>query len=339
MTYAADLFDRQIVVAPMAGGPTTPQLVAGAASSGALGFLAGGYKQAAELEADIRAVRDLTDEPFGVNVFVPGRPTADRGVVERYLRQLDDDAAALGVGVGEARWDDDDWRAKVELLTVIAPAVVSFTFGLPPRDIVRRLRQRDCLVMITVTNRAEAAAAGDAGADLLCAQGVEAGAHRGTFDDAAPDDELSTLDLVAAIASTLDLPVVAAGGVATPAHVSDAVAAGAVAVQLGTAFLRCHEAGTNAVHRAALEDERRVATTMTRAFTGRRARGLVNDFTRRHGHAPSAYPEIHHATRPLRAAAAVTGDAERLHLWAGTGFRHTRAEPAAVIIDWLRSGI
>jgi nitronate monooxygenase len=221
------------------------------------------------------------------------------------------------------------------LLVDTVPAVVSFTFGCPPPHIVQALQQRGCLVMVTVTSATEAATAVDAGAQLVCAQGIEAGAHRSTFDDAAPDDELSTFDLVAAIQSRVDVPVVAAGGIATPDGVRGALTAGAVAVQVGTAFLRCAEAGTNAVHRAALVDGQRTVTTMTRAFTGRRARGLVNDFIRRHGDAPSAYPEIHHATRPLRVAAAATGDAERLHLWAGTGFRHAREQPAGDVVGWL----
>jgi nitronate monooxygenase len=192
--------------------------------------------------------------------------------------------------------------------------------------------------MVTITNATEAHRATESGADCVCAQGIEAGAHRSTFDDTAPDDELPTLDLVAAVRSVVDAPVIAAGGIATPAHVRAALASGAVAAQLGTAFLRCDEAGTNSVHRAALMDHERT-TVLTRAFTGRRARGLVNDFIRRHANAPHAYPEIHHATRPLRAAAAANGDAERLHLWAGTGFQHSRSGPISDVIDWLASDV
>ncbi len=319
----------------MAGGPTTPKLVATAAAAGAFGFLAAGYKSAVDVERDIRALRDLSNRPFGVNVFTPGRPASDPSRVTSYVAQLQTDADALGVALGEARWDDDDWAAKIDLLVETAPAVVSFAFGCPSREIVRTLQQRGSRVMVTVTSALEAATAVDAGADLVCAQGIEAGAHRSTFDDAGPDDELPTLRLVAAIRSQLDVACVAAGGIATPADVRAALGVGAVAVQAGTAFLRCDEAGTNAVHRAALADDRRRDTTITRAFTGRRARGIVNDFIRRHEDAPSAYPEIHHATRPLRTAAAAAGDAERLQLWAGTRFREARAASVADIVRWL----
>lgn len=329
------LADCPVIVAPMAGGPTTPLLVAAAATAGAFGFLAAGYKSAADVEHEVRALRALSERPFGVNVFTPGRPTADVTAVERYVRELAPDAAALGVALGEPRWDDDDWAAKLEVLLDAAPAIVSFTFGSPSAAVVRALQQRGSAVMVTVTSPTEAAIAVDEGADLVCAQGIEAGAHRGTFDDTAPDEELPTLELVAAIGSMGAVPVVAAGGLSTPEQVRDARAAGAVAAQVGTAFLQCEEAGTNAVHRAALADDRRTATTMTRAFTGRRARGIVNEFIRRHDHAPSAYPEIHHVTRPLRAAAAGRADAERLHLWAGTGFRHARAAPVSDVVAWL----
>ena len=332
-----DLFALPLVAAPMAGGPTTTALVQAVAATGAGAFLAAGYKSAAQLERDIADARAVTDRPLGVNVFVPGAP-ADAGLVDRYRDELTEDAARLGAELGAARWDDDDWHAKLDLLAIAAPALCSFTFGAPSAHEVARLQRAGSVVMVTVTSVAEARLADDRGADLLCAQGVEAGAHRGTFDDGAPDELLSTRALVAALVSQQALPVVAAGGVATPAAVDEVLALGAIAAQVGTALLRCDEAGTNAVHRAALTDERFGDTTLTRAFTGRRARGIVNDFVRRHADAPSAYPEIHHVTRPLRTAAAQAGDADALHLWAGVNYRAARAGPAAAIVDWLVGG-
>jgi nitronate monooxygenase len=322
----------------MAGGPTTVDLVTAATAAGAFAFVAGAYRSATEVAAEIEAVSQRVSGPFGVNVFVPGRPAADRHALTQYLAELEPEAAHLGVAVGRARWDDDDWDAKIEVLIDAAPAVVSFTFGCPPPSVVASLHRRGSLVMITVTNLDEADAAARAGADLVCAQGIEAGAHRGTFDDRAPDEERSTLDLVGAVVARAHVPVIAAGGLATAADVAAALAAGAMAVQAGTAFLRTEEAGTNAVHRAALADSRFTATAMTRAFTGRRARGLANGFMRRHPAAPAAFPEIHHAARPIRVAAATTGDAHRLNLWAGTGYRCARAGSAASVIDALAGG-
>src|SRR4051794_11210328 len=319
----------------MAGGPTTPRLVAAAGSAGALAFLPAGYKSAAEFEREIREVRALTDRPFGINLFVPGRPARDRIAVERYVATIAADAAALGVEVGEARWDDDGWHDKLDVVVAAPPAIVSFAFGCPSRTVVDAFRRRGSIVMVTVTNTTDASIAVDAGADLLCAQGFEAGAHRSTFDDEAVDEQLGTLELVATLRSAIDVPLVAAGGIATAARVRAVVESGAIAAQVGTALLLCDESGTKPAHRAALVDEARTATTMTRAFTGRRARALVNDFLVRHDDAPSAYPEIHHATRPMRVAAAAAGDADRLHLWAGTEFREARQVPVAEAIAEL----
>jgi nitronate monooxygenase len=241
------------------------------------------------------------------------------------------------VPLGDPRWDDDDWTAKIELLVDAAPAVCSFAFGCPDRSVVEALQRRGSLVMVTVTSPVEAEAAAAAGADMVCAQGSEAGAHRSTFDDDGPDELLPALALVTAIRERTALPVVAAGGIAEPADVAAALAAGASAVQVGTAFQLCREAGTNEVHRAALRDPAFSETALTRAFTGRRARALVNRFTREHPDAPSAYPEIHHVTRPLRTAAVSRNDPDSLHLWAGTGWRQARDGPAAGIIEWLSS--
>lgn len=331
-----DLWERPIIVAPMGGGPSTPTLVAAAAEAGAFGFLAAAYKRADEVAAEIDDVRARTSKPFGVNVFVPGAPTPHRSALHGYMRELERDAASLGVDLGPPRWDDDDWTAKVELLVDTAPAVCSFTFGCPDRELVETLTGRGSSVMVTATSVREADAALAAGADIVCVQGIEAGAHRGTFDDDEhADPHLTTLGLVAAVRARSSTMVVAAGGIATPAQARAAVDAGAAAVQCGTAFLRCDESAATALHKAALVDPAFTTTAFTRAFTGRRARGLVNRFMRDHPAAPRAYPEIHHVTRPLRAAAVCQDDAGGTNLWAGTGHRQARTGPAAEIVDWL----
>lgn len=335
----SDLCRAPVVVAPMGGGPSTPALVAAAAEAGALGFLAGGYKSAATLEAEIAAVRAATPLAFGVNLFVPGAPAADRGPLDAYLAELDVEAAALGVELGPATWDDDGWAEKAELVVASAPPVVSFTFGSPPAGLVAALQAKGTVVMATVTDLDEAQAAVAAGADCICAQGTEAGAHRASFADQGDSPPgLAVRDLVATIHRALDVVVVAAGGIARPVEVAEALRAGAVAVQAGTAFLRCPESGTHPAHRAALVDPAFGATAFTRSFSGRRARGLRNRFMDRHPAAPCAYPEVNNATRPLRAAAAACGDTGAMSLWAGAGHRHARDQPAAAIVDWLASG-
>ena len=327
----ADLLRRPIVVAPMAGGPSTAGLVIAAGRAGALGFLAAGYKTPAAMAAEIASVRAATTEPFGVNVFVPGLPGADREELDRYLTSLRD-AGPLG----EGSWDDDGFDGKVEALLADPPPVASFTFGCPPDRVIGALRDAGSLVMITVTSPGEAAQATAAGADALCVQGYEAGAHRGTFvNDDAPGRDYGLLSLIGEVARVTGLPQVAAGGVMGPGQVRAVIAAGAVAAQCGTAFLRCPESGAHPRHKAALADPRYTATTVTRAFSGRLARGLVNRFIRDHPDAPAAYPEINNATRPLRAAAAARGDTEQMSLWAGQGYRSATEYPAGEIIEQL----
>jgi nitronate monooxygenase len=326
----ADLLQGRIVVAPMAGGPTTTDLVVAAARAGALGWLAAGYKTPEAMATEITAVRAATAEPFGVNVFVPGTPYPDRRTLAGYLD-------SLGPGLGDASWDDDGFDGKVAALLADPPAITSFTFGCPPPGVIGALQDAGSAVVITVTSPAEAALAEQAGADALCVQGYEAGAHRGTFaNDDAPGRDRGLLALIGEVAAVTALPQIAAGGIMGARQVQAVLAAGAAAAQCGTAFLRSPESGAHPLYKAALADPRYTATTVTRAFSGRPARGLVNEFIVEHADAPPAYPELNNATRPLRAAAAARGDTERMSLWAGQGYRLAAELPAAEIIERLR---
>jgi len=329
-----DLVTRPVIIAPMAGGVGTTELVTAAAAAGATGFLPAGYKTAQAMRADIDAVRAATNAPFGVNVFVPGAPATDAGGLSRYLDSLTTDAAALSTAPGSATWDDDDWPAKIADLTSRPVPIVSFTFGCPEPGVIAHLRAVGTSVWVTVTDEYEAAIAVRAGAECLCVQGSEAGAHRGTFANRLGSDA-GVFDLVAAIRAGTDVPLVAAGGFMTAEAVAAAIGAGAAAVQCGTAFLRCPESGANPVHKAALAEPGFKATAVTRAFSGRPARGLVNAFMRRHRDAPAAYPEVNNATRPIRSAAAAAGDPSRMSLWAGQGYRAATTRPAGEIVEML----
>ena len=327
-----------VVVAPMAGGPSTTGLVAAASAAGALAFLAAGYKTAAVMRSEMDAVRAATGAPFGVNVFVPGTPAADRAALTRYLAELEPEAAELGVPPGAPDWDDDDWDAKLAALFADPPAVASFTFGCPDEDVIAALRAAGSQVWVTVTAPGEAAAAAARGAGALCVQGPEAGAHRGTFSASARPPAVPLHRLLRDVAAVTGLPLIAAGGIMSRQDVRDVLAAGAVAAQCGTAFLRCPESGAQPLHKAALADPAFTATAVTRAFTGRPARGLVNRFMLDHPDAPAAYPEVHFATRPLRAAAAAAGDTGRINLWAGEGYRAAAERPATEIVELLAGG-
>lgn len=318
-----------VVLAPLAGGPSTPELCAAVSEAGGLGFLAAGYLPAAEVAARIGRTRELTSRPFGVNLFVPG-PDGDARAVQAYAQHLEGEVAAAGVALGEPRTDDDDWSAKLDLLTSAAPVpLVSFTFGCPAPEVVARLHDAGTEVWVTVTSVAEAGVAQQAGADGLVVQGAEAGGHRGGFID--DGEALSLLALLQSIRPATALPLVAAGGIMSGSGLAAALAAGARAGALGTAFLRCPEAGTSPVHRSALAQGR--PTALTRAFTGRLARGIRNRFLDEHSaSAPPAYPQVHHLTAPLRAHGRKVGDDDLVNLWAGQAYPLATDLPAGEVV-------
>jgi nitronate monooxygenase len=315
----------------MAGGASTPALAVAVSEAGGLGFLAAGYKSAAVVERELAEVRAATARPFGVNVFVPGRPDVDEEAIAAYAAALAGEAERYGAEVGEPRSDDDGWEEKLGLLARERPAVVSFTFGCPDREVVAVLQAADVSVWCTVTTAAEAQLAAAAGADALIVQGAEAGAHQGSFDD-TDDQPIALLELLPLVRGATELPLVAAGGIADGAGLAAALAAGASAAQIGTALLLTPEAGTSAPHRAALAAD--APTVLTRAFTGRRARGIVNRFIREHEPlAPRGYPQVHHLTSPIRAAARAAGDPDGINLWAGEAYRRAEATPAAELVQ------
>jgi nitronate monooxygenase len=313
-----------IVQAPMAGGPSTPELAIAVSEAGGLGFLAAGYKPAESVREDIAAVRAGTRRPFGVNIFVPSREPADPGVVNRYAAELVPEAERLGVPLAEPRFDDDDWAGKLDLVCTEQVAVVSFAFGCPDAEVFERLHREGIAVWVTVTRVAEAAHAHEAGADALIVQGTEAGGHRGGFEDDEHAGGTGLVALLRLIRQSVPSPLIATGAVADgPA-------------QIGTALMLAPEAGTTPAQRALLQEP--IPTQLTRAFSGRLARGMVNRFQAAHSEsAPVAYPEIHHLTSPLRASARRRGDAGGFNLWAGQAHELTQERPAAEVVRRLSS--
>jgi nitronate monooxygenase len=313
----------------MAGGPSTPALAAAVSEAGGLGFLAAGYKTAGAVAEQIDEVRALTSAPFGLNLFLVEPYEPDRPALDAYCRSLEADATRHGVALGAPRWDDDHWQAKLQVVFDLRPPVVSFTFGCPDAGVVQRLAQVGVLSMVTVTSVAEAAAAVARGLASLAVQGPHAGGHRGGWVQDAEPDQTSLDDLVSGIGAATDVPLAVGGGVSGAADVAAVLRRGASAALVGTAYLLADEAGTNPVHRAALSDPAFDRTDVTRAYTGRWARGLVTRFMTDHPDAPAGYPYLHHVTAPLRAAAVAQRDPQALHLWAGTGHRDVRRAPAA----------
>ena len=326
-----------IVGAPMAGGPGTPELAAAVSNAGGLGFIAGGHVSAERFAEDIAAARALTTGALGVNLLVPQPSVADWVALDYYAEELWGIAEYYQVEVGRPEYgDDDDWERKLEVVADVRPELVSFTFGVPPPDVIGRLGALGLLVMVTVTSAYEAGVAVAAGADSLIVQGPDAGGHRGTF---APDMEPGTEslhELLARIRSSHDVPLVAAGGLGTAEDVARVLDRGAVAAQVGTALLLSDEAGTNVAQRTAMKNPLYANTIVTRAFSGRYARSLENEFTRLLDNvAPLGYPEVNQMTSPIREAAAALEDPNGMTLWAGTRYRDAKPGPAADIIASL----
>ncbi len=325
----AQFLRRPIVGAPMAGGPSTPALAAAVSNAGGLGFLAAGLLSTERLVEDVHETLKLTDRPFGVNVFLPGAAEPDSLVLAAYRQSLAAEAEKWGVTLGEATGGDDDYRAKIEALLSEPVAVVSFSFNLPDAATVSALQGAGSEVWATINHPDAVRAADELGVDTVIVQGTEAGGHRG---GAVDGDDYGVLPLLRLTAVRTATPLIAAGGVSDGASLAGVLTAGATAAQLGTAFLLCPEAGTSPVHRDAVAGSGN--TVLTRAFTGRRARGLLNDFIRRHeAEAPAAYPQVLEITRPVLAEARKAGDVDTINLWAGQAHELAREIPAAQVVE------
>lgn len=309
-----------VVQAPMAGGPTTPELVAAVCAAGALGSLGAANLTPATIRAEIAAIRARTDRPFAINLFVGGYET--RAVdPQRMLDALAPLHERFGIpppSLPSAA--ENPFAAQLDVLIEERVPVASFTFGLPDDVQMERLLNAGLLIVGTATTVAEAVRCESAGCHAVVAQGFEAGGHRGTFIGAFEAAMIGTMALVPQIVDAVNIPVLAAGGIVDRRGAAAARALGASGVQCGTAFLDTYEAGTPVAHRRALAAARDSDSVITRAFSGRPARALANAFEQRADAEPETilpYPQQNALTRPLRAAAAKAEDPEYLSLWAG----------------------
>lgn len=329
--------DAPVIQAPMGGGPTTPELVAEVCEAGGLGSVAGGYLAPAVLEAEIAEVRRRTSRPFAVNVFAPHDVETSHAevasAVERLAPYLDE------LGLEPPAWPSPstpDFDGQLEVLLATRPAVVSFTFGLLPAAAVGALHDRGAVLVGTATSVAEAQALAAAGVDVVCAQGSEAGAHRGTFATPERQATIGLTALVPAIRDAVDAPIVAAGGLMDGAGIASVLALGAEAAQLGTAFLLCPEAGTHPTHRDAIRTAGPDTTVVTTALTGRAARTIANRIVEELGDvAVPPYPVMNALTAPLRRAALEQGRADLTSLWAGQGVARATETPARELVARL----
>lgn len=339
------LFGTPFIAAPMAGGTSTPALVKAVHEGGGLGFIAAGYKTPEAMTAEIAATRAL-NVPFGMNVFVPDAsqlpPTPQaQASLEAYRAALETEAARYGVLIPPLRLNDDDsWQDKIDALLADPVEFVSFAFGLPGKPVVRALQKAGSRVISSVTSVEEALAAAEEGPDAIAVQHSSAGGHAAAFLPGGREPlARTTAELVAQVRAAVGLPLIAAGAIMDNADLREVLEAGAEAAQVGTALVRTEESGARKPHKDALGDPAFTETAMTRSFTGRWARSLVNDFVRKHRDAPEGYPAIHHLTSPVRAAAAAAGDPHRLNLWAGTGWQRAKDGSAADVVREFLNGL
>lgn len=331
--------EHPIIQGPMAGGPSTPELVAAVSNAGGLGSLGAGYLTPEQITEAIRRIRSLTSQPFQVNLFAGGYETSSFPDPAPMLELMAEIHRAMGLAPPVAPpMTPDPFPAQLESVLDAAPPVFSFTFGIPDPDAMARLRARGILVIGTATTAEEARALAAAGVDAIIAQGTEAGAHRGTFLGSFESSLVPTLELVAAIRAAVSTPVIAAGGMMDGRDIAAALRHGASAATLGTAFLACPESGAVETYKRAVLAATGDTTVLTRAFSGRPARGLTNEFIAKlegRGDIILPFPLQNTLTRAMRTAAARRGDSGFLSLWAGTGVARARSLPAAALVKTL----
>jgi nitronate monooxygenase len=324
-----------IVQAPMAGADT-PALAAAVSGAGGLGSLGCAYLTAAGIEAAAAEVRLRTDRPFALNLFARAEQPDDPAAAARVAPVLDEIRRELGIGPPAPRSHGEPFEARLAAVIRARPAVFSFTFGMPTSEELAAVRGAGIFTVGTATTVAEAEALERLGVDAICAQGAEAGGHRGTFLGRFEDALIGTTALVRQIVHAVRVPVLAAGGIMDGAGIRAALALGAAGAQLGTAFLDCPEAGTRPAHRRALTSEAARVTTITRAFSGRPARGIRNRFVELFERVePAPFPQQQQMTSDLRAAAGTAGRVDLMQMWAGQAARLIRPMPAADLVTTL----
>ena len=330
--------DLPIIQGPMTGSDT-PRLAAAVSAAGGLGFLGCGMRSPAAMLEAAAAVRAATSKPFGMNLFVLETPRPDAAEVSAAMDRLAPLYARFGLKPEPpARWCED-FAAQFETLIQARPAVASFTFGILSAAQVRRIKsEAGSLVIGTATTPAEALAWAAVGADAVVASGMEAGGHRGTFLGDWEGSHIGTLALVPACVDALSIPVIAAGAIMDGRGIAAALALGAQAVQMGTAFLACPESAIAPTQRAAMAAAQATDTRLTRIFSGRPARGILNDAMRAlapHEAEIPAYPIQNALMGPIRRAAAQAGDAGHIALWAGQWVSAARALAAGALMQAL----
>jgi nitronate monooxygenase len=328
-----------LIQAPMAGGPSTPELVAAVSNAGGLGSLGSAYSTPEQITADIQKVRALTDKPFNVNLFAGGYAPESPVDAAPMLALLAEIHEALHLPAPTLPpWPKYPFEMQLQAVLDARPAVFSFTLGIPEPDAIARLKAAHIAIFGTATTVQEGKMLEASGVTAIVAQGAEAGSHRGTFAGPFESAMVPTLELVRSLRAAVSAPIIASGGLMDGRDIAQALARGASAAQLGTAFLTCPEAGTPEAFRRAILTAREDTTVITRAFSGRPARGMMNTFiSKLEGKEKIIlpFPLQNALTRPMRTAAAKRGESGYLSLFVGQGVTRARALPAAELVSRL----
>jgi nitronate monooxygenase len=338
--FLSDLgIKHPIIQAPMAGGPSTPELVAAVCNAGALGSLGSAYSTPEQIAADITKVRALTDKPFNVNLFAGGYAPESPVDAAPMLALLAEIHEALQLPPPRLPpWPVNPFEKQLQAVLDARAAVFSFTLGIPEPHAIARLKAAGIAFFGTATTVEEGKMLQASGVTAIVAQGAEAGSHRGTFAGPFESAMVPTLELLQSLRAAVSTPVIASGGMMDGRDIAQAIARGATAAQLGTAFLTCPEAGTPQAYKRAILTARTDSTVITRAFSGRPARGLMNTFiTKLKGQEKIIlpFPLQNALTRPMRSAAAQLGEPGYLSLFVGQGVTRARAMPAAELVQRL----
>ncbi|MCR8847468.1 nitronate monooxygenase [Rossellomorea sp. SC111] len=328
-----------IIQAGMAGGVTTPKLVASVSNSGGLGTIGAGYMSVADLNESIKQVKKQTNLPFGVNLFIPEVPEYSEEQVSQMQKLLTPFMKELNLFNDEAfSLEQIDLERQIESIIKERVPVCSFTFGIPPKEIMKELKKEGIKVIGTATTVKEALINQECGVDVIVAQGSEAGGHRGTFLGTYDESMIGTFSLIPQVVDAVEVPVIAAGGVMDGRGVIAALALGAKGVQMGTAFLTNKESGAKAIHKKAILQGEDTSTTITSAFSGKPARGMTNSFInimKEYENQILPYPVQNALTKELRREAGNQHNPELMSLWSGQSPRLSKDVYVHELIDSL----
>ncbi|MBY6037628.1 nitronate monooxygenase [Fictibacillus nanhaiensis] len=329
-----------IIQAGMAGGPTTPKLVAAVSETGALGTLGAGYMTPLQIRDTIHAIQQLTKAPFGVNLFLPERYEVDEKSILNMQKQLNTYRMKLGISEVNTVPDRlDIFEQQLEVVMQSGVKIVSFTFDAPSTSLVEKLHASGIVVIATATTVKEAVELESNGVDVIVAQGSEAGGHRGTFLDSENETMIGTMALVPQVVDAVSCSVIASGGIMDGRGYAASLALGASGVQLGTAFLTVHESGASTIHQQAILSSKDTDTKLTKAFSGKNARGLKNDMMLELEMIDKLppYPVQHVLTSDIRKEAANQQNKEMVSMWAGQAASLSKKHSAKELIESLEN--